>query len=483
VVTYDGDLLTGWAATRRIPHQRRPRADTDNLALRFAFYGRISTEDYQDRVSSLRWQLESARELVAGNGRIVAEFFDIGHSRRRAWPNRPEAAALLAAITAAERRFDAIVVGEYERAFYGDQLIHMVPLLQQHGVQLWLPEVDGPVDLDDPAHLALMRLLGVQSKREIQRAQFRVLSAMRAQAGIQGRYLGGRPPYGYQLADAGPHPNREHAKWGRRLHKLEARPDTAPHVRWMFAQRLAGLSLAGIARMLNDNQVPCPSNSDRERNPHRRGSRWTVQSVAAILANPRYTGRQVWNRQRIEREPVGPDSVYGLTANEDVQRWNPAHDWVISKHAVHEALVSEQDFIAVQTIRAARPTEDGGTRTYLLSGLLRCAICGRRMDAHWIHSRPGYRCRHGHRSARSTDAARPKNLYIREDDALVRLIEMQGALGRGGLAIEDFARSLRADQLVITTNGTRWSIEPADDQQLHENTEAHPQKMRMSFVG
>jgi hypothetical protein len=24
----------------------------------------------------------------------------------------------------------------------------------------------------------------------------------------QGRYLGGRPPYGYRLADAGPHPNK-----------------------------------------------------------------------------------------------------------------------------------------------------------------------------------------------------------------------------------------------------------------------------------
>src|SRR4051812_14337681 len=30
---------------------------------------------------------------------------------------------------------------------------------------------------------------------------------MHNQATQQGRYLGGRPPYGYQLVDAGPHPN------------------------------------------------------------------------------------------------------------------------------------------------------------------------------------------------------------------------------------------------------------------------------------
>jgi hypothetical protein len=29
----------------------------------------------------------------------------------------------------------------------------------------------------------------------------------------QARYLGGRPPYGYRLADAGPHPNKAHAAW------------------------------------------------------------------------------------------------------------------------------------------------------------------------------------------------------------------------------------------------------------------------------
>jgi hypothetical protein len=29
-----------------------------------------------------------------------------------------------------------------------------------------------------------------------------------------------------------------------------------------------------------------------------------LTTVAAILANPRYTGRQIWNRQRIDRDLV-----------------------------------------------------------------------------------------------------------------------------------------------------------------------------------
>ena len=81
-----------------------------------------------------------------------------------------------------------------------------------------------------------MLALGLSSKREITRIAVRVRAAMAAQTMEQGRYLGGRPPYGYRLADAGPHTNKAHAAWGRRAHRLEPDPVTAPVVRWMFTQ-------------------------------------------------------------------------------------------------------------------------------------------------------------------------------------------------------------------------------------------------------
>ncbi|WBB61933.1 hypothetical protein O7599_05135 [Streptomyces sp. WMMC500] len=61
-----------------------------------------------------------------------------------------------------------------------------------------------------------MILLGILSKREIARARLRARTAMTVQAREQGRYLGGRPPYGYRLTDAGPHPNRAWARRGAR---------------------------------------------------------------------------------------------------------------------------------------------------------------------------------------------------------------------------------------------------------------------------
>ena len=110
-----GDTLGAWA--ERPGHRRA--ASYGHGALRFVFYGRVSTEDWQDPVTSRARQRDQAAALVAGHGRIVAEFFDTGHSRTLAWARRPQAAALVAALADPDRGWDAIVIGEYERAFYG----------------------------------------------------------------------------------------------------------------------------------------------------------------------------------------------------------------------------------------------------------------------------------------------------------------------------------------------------------------------------
>src|SRR5215472_12547382 len=295
----------------------------------------------------------------------------------------------------------------------------MVPLFEHYGVQLWMPEAGGRVNFAAEGDEQLMLALGLSSKREITRTRIRVRTAMAAQARDQGRYLGGRPPYGYRLADAGPHPNKAHAAWGRRAHRLEPDPLTAPIVRWMFAQRKAEHSLARITRALNDAGISCPSASDPARNPHRSGRAWTLGTVAAILANPRYTGRQVWNRQPTDLDLIDPANT--TLGHRQVQRWNLPEGWVISTRPAHPALVSEADFIAVQQISAPRGPAGPATRRYLLAGLINCGTCGRRLESSWSNGRPAYRCRHGYTSATQPDPTRPKNTYIREDQILPHL--------------------------------------------------------------
>ena len=179
----------------------------------FVFYGRVSTEDWQDPVTSRARQREQAGALVRGHGMIVAEFFDAGQSRTVAWGRRPQAAALVARLADPGRGWDAVAIGEYERAFYGSQYAAMAPLFEHYGVQLWMPEAGGRVDFTSEHDEETMTHLGLSSKREVTRTSIRVRTAMAVQVREQGRYLGGRPLYGYRLGDAWPHPNKAHAAW------------------------------------------------------------------------------------------------------------------------------------------------------------------------------------------------------------------------------------------------------------------------------
>src|SRR5438105_14484427 len=98
--------------------------------MNFAFYGRVSTEDQQDPEASRNWQLDRSRQLIEpAGGVIVEEFFDIGQSRSLPWKRRPEAARLLAALADPTRRFEAVVIGEPQPAFHGNQFLLTYPVL------------------------------------------------------------------------------------------------------------------------------------------------------------------------------------------------------------------------------------------------------------------------------------------------------------------------------------------------------------------
>jgi site-specific DNA recombinase len=188
---------------------------------KFAFYGRVSTEDNQDPASSRAWQLSRSKALIESRGGIiVAEFFDVDKSRSVPWPRRPEASRLLAELRDPERGFAAVVVGEPHRAFYGNQYGLTFPVFQHYDVALWVPEVGGAIDPNNEAHDLVMSVFGGMSKGERQMIKIRVHAAMAVQAQVEGRFLGGRPPYGYVIADAGLRPNPAKAADGRRLHRL-----------------------------------------------------------------------------------------------------------------------------------------------------------------------------------------------------------------------------------------------------------------------
>ena len=356
----------------------------------------MSTEDNQDPESSRGWQITRAKTLIAPHGgQIVAEFFDVDKSRSIPPQRRPEASRLLAALADPSRGFEAVVVGEPQRAFYGNQFGNTFPVFTHYGVPLWVPEVGGPIDPDNEAHDLIMSVFGGVSKGERNRIKIRVRTAMAAQAQLEGRFLGGRPPYGYTLIDAGPHPNPAKAVDGKRLHALAPEPQTADVVRRIFAEYLAGRGLKAIAESLTSDGIACPSAHDPGRNRHRCGIAWSWGAVAAILDNPRYTGRQVWNRQRKDEVLLDvADVAQGFVTK---QRWNQPGQWIWSDRPVHEPLIGIETYEHAQARRRARSgraerSPRRSPRPYALRGLLFCGICGRRMQGSWNNDAAYYRC-------------------------------------------------------------------------------------------
>jgi site-specific DNA recombinase len=394
---------------------------------RFAFYGRVSTEDQQDPEASRQWQLARSRQLIEPyGGTIVVEYFDIDHSRSLPWRRRPKAAALLDAFKNPDRDFDAVVIGEPQRAFYGNQFGLTFPLFIHYQVPLWVPEVGGPVIPGSEAHDLVMSMYSAMSKGERTRIKIRVRAAMAAQAQHEGRFLGGRPPYGYRLIDAGPHPNPSKASIGQRLHRLEPDPATAPVVQRIFAAYLAGRGLYAIAEGLTRDGIPSPSAADPLRNPHRSGVAWSKSAIRAILANPRYTGYQVWNRQRRDEVLIDVDDV--ALGHQTKLRWNHRDHWIWSADLAHQPLIPKATFLAAQKQASHRSSQESPQRSprrtprpYLLRGRLRCGLCQRRMEGTWNHDAPHYRCRYPAEYALANTIEHPKAVYVRETLIVPRL--------------------------------------------------------------
>src|SRR5215207_8386632 len=201
-----------------------------------------------------------------------------------------------------------------------------------------------------------MALYGGMSKGERNRIKIRVRSAMSAQAATEGRYLGGGPPYGYRLVDAGPHPNPGKATSGKRLMRPEPDPEKAPIVRRIFTEYLSGKGLYAIAEGLTEDGIACPSAADPARNRHRCGVAWSKAAIRVILGNPRYTVRQVWNKQRKDEVLIDVEDV--ALGHETRMRWNKQQAWIWSAEGVHEPIIDADTFA-----KAAKELSAGGRRT------------------------------------------------------------------------------------------------------------------------
>ena len=128
---------------------------------------------------------------------------------------------------------------------------------------------------------------------------------------------------------------------------LEVDPATVPVVKEIFEKSLRGSGLKDLCKELNDRGIT------------NRGKRWYKGTLHYVLRNESYTGTAVWSKTSKGGEAPDPVRVEGA--------------W--------PALVSRELFEDVQQAmsecapKVQRPGREGSQ--YLLSGLLKCGVCGR----------------------------------------------------------------------------------------------------------
>lgn len=187
---------------------------------------------------------------------------------------------------------------------------------------------------------------------------------------LLGRWNGGKP-YGYRLRRIVDDSKRD--QYGEPLRigtELVVDAAQSQIVLEMFARFVEGESCGAIASDLNARNVP--SSGSTWNRKVRRCEKWVSSAVRGMVANPLYTGRVRWNRRNFVRNPetgsyvarVRPESEHIVVPNESLR------------------IVSDQVFESACARLNRAKNEDtrlkhGGRKKFVLSGLLRCAVCGR----------------------------------------------------------------------------------------------------------
>jgi DNA invertase Pin-like site-specific DNA recombinase len=349
---------------------------------RAAIYARFSSEN--QREASIDDQIRVCTAHLARDGFSVVETY-ADYAISGATTLRPGYQALLN--DARARRFDIVVAESLDR-FSRDQ--EHIAAFYKHMTFAGVSIVTLAEGAITELHIGLKGTMGALYLKDL---------AQKTHRGLEGRVRAGRSAgglcYGYRVV-------RKLRPDGTTTAGMRVIDDTeAIVVRQIFADYAGGLSPRTIARALNQANVPGS-----------RGGRWTASLIlgnavreTGILRNRLYAGKLVWNRQHFIKDP---------TSGKRVARPNPPSAWIVEPvpalriiepilwTAVQQRLEVSRRLIVDERRdkRAAgfagMPGSTVGSRlgatrrpAWLLSGLVRCGLCGGGMTVVGEHGRLG----------------------------------------------------------------------------------------------
>ena len=284
---------------------------------------------------SVSAQLRALKDYAKSNGYSVArEYVDEAESGRVA--DRPQFREMIDEGSQPKTPFEVILVWKFSRfTRKREHAVAFKSMLRRKGIRV----VSITEHADDSPTGKLMEAI-IESVDEFYSENLAqdVVRGMR-EAASRGFFLASKASFGYRRVKV--------SDGVKERPTLEVDPVTAPVVKEIFERSLSGNGLKEICKVLNDRGIT------------NRGKRWNKGGLHYLLRNEAYTGTAVWGRTSKGEKAEDPVRVEGA--------W-PA---LVSKELFDEVQQAMRD----RAPKVQRPARVGSK--FLLSGLLKCGVCGR----------------------------------------------------------------------------------------------------------
>lgn len=310
-------------------------------------YTRVSTAMQIDGYS-LDAQKARMKAFAEYNGyEIVNEYEDAGKSGKSI-EGRLEFNRMVGDIKTSKDGVSFVLVFKLSRfGRNAADVLSTLQVMQDFGVNLICVE-DGIDSSKDAGKLIISVLSAVA---EIERENIRIQTMEgRIQKAREGRWNGGFAPYGYQLVNG----------------KLEINEEEAVAIRTIFDQYIStDIGANGISKYLETHGIRKIARQNGK-NPL-----FDSGLIRKILKNPVYCGKIAYGRRKTEKVH-GTRNDYRLVEQDDFILVDGIHSPIISEEIWKAAQVK----LVAQAKKYEHVNKSKDERTHLLTGIVKCPICG-----------------------------------------------------------------------------------------------------------
>lgn len=315
--------------------------------LKCAIYARVSTKR-EEQKNSLQNQIHLGESIAKEKGFAVVKcYIDDGKSGS-GFKNRSGIQDLIKDAQAGI--FDVVIAKSVSRL--GREVVQSLQTadkIERSKVRLILPE-----DNYDTATSDSRLMFGIKAllaEEENAKLSLRIKYGLFSNA-KQGKYKASLPPYGYKMDFD-----------SKRLVIDESTAEVVKEIFNLYLHKNWGMSKIGNYLMRRGEATPRTVSGASNA-----GNRWHQQTIKGIFNNPVYIGNLVHHRSETTKH-LGASETYKIR-NEIA----PAEQIIVVN--THPAIVSKEDFDAVQELMKKKGIDRSNGKESLFAHIAKCADCG-----------------------------------------------------------------------------------------------------------